>query len=165
MTVKSGGAAVFNLVVNPVGGATFASPINFTATGLPTGAIATFSPSTIAAGSGATNVTLSIQMSNATAMTRPAPSHWTIALCLLFLPLAGLGRWRRIAESFSVHRKISILGLVMVGATLGMSGCGSTTFGQLQRVGTPASSNAYTVTITATSGKQQQSTTVSLSVQ
>ncbi len=61
ITVYPGGTANFNLILTPVGGSTFPAAITFTATGLPSGATATFSPSTVNAGSGLTNVTFAVQ--------------------------------------------------------------------------------------------------------
>jgi hypothetical protein len=59
--VLPGGAAAFNLMLTPGSGTTYPDALALSATGLPAGATATFSPATIPAGNGPTPVTITIQ--------------------------------------------------------------------------------------------------------
>lgn len=165
LTVQSGGTGTFSFVVSPVGGATFPAAISFKATGLPAGAIATFAPATIAAGAGVSNVTLSIQISNSTAALHRSAPDWGLALCLLFLPLAGLGSWRKLVRQLNEHQKLLLWSVVIAGSVLALSGCGATKLAQIQSLSSSTSSAPYVVTITATSGQLQQTTTLNLAVQ
>ncbi|MGC9158604.1 MAG: hypothetical protein ACP5FH_06395, partial [Terracidiphilus sp.] len=169
-TVQPGSLAVFTFTVSPTGGATaFAAAVNLTVTGLPPGATAKLAPDTIAAGAGATMVTLTIQTAQggaAVAQLSPGAggAHGSLlsrlapfSLALLLLPFAG--RLRKTGKRFG--RMISLLLLLIAGAAAvaGVSGCGSSVgfFGQ-----TPKS---YTVTVTATSGTLSHSANVTLTVE
>jgi hypothetical protein len=165
-TVQPGSAAVFNFTVTPTGGAaTFTSEVTLVATGLPSGATATFSPSSIAAGSAATAVTMTIQLPQTSAEIQPAGVRGDklasrlvpFSLALFLLPFVG--RLRKAGKRFS--RILSVLLLLAAGTAVmaGMSGCGSTIgfFGQQQK--------SYTVTVTATSGTLSHFTNVTLTVE
>jgi hypothetical protein len=162
-TVVPGGSAVFTFTVTPSGGTTFPTAVTFTASGLPAGATAIFSPSSIPAGSGATTVTMTISIPLTASAARPdAGGSLTgklapFALALLFLPFAV--KLRRAGRRMS--RMLSILLLVAAGAAVlaGMSGCGSNAgfFGQLQK--------SYTVGVTVTSGTITHTSNVTLTVE
>jgi hypothetical protein len=159
-TVEPGKSALYTFSVNPAPGTTLPA-ITFTASGLPAGSTATFSPQTIAAGSGATNVTLSIQVPGVSAMLeRERKLHAglsALAFCILLLPFGA--RFRR-----SGRRMLQLSGVVllMVGAALlvGLAGCTAPP-GQF------SSQNAqtYTVTVTTTSASQSQTANVTLIVE
>jgi hypothetical protein len=162
-TVQPGNSAVYTLSVSPAPGTTLPA-ITLTASGLPAGFTATFSPQTIAAGSGATNVTLSIQVPAQTAIAmleRDRKLHAglsLVAFCILLLPFGG--RLRR-----SGRRMLQLSGMMvflMVGAALlvGLAGCTAPP-GQF------SSQNAqtYTVTVTTTSASQSQTANVTLVVE
>lgn len=95
--------------------------MSFAATGLPTGAAVTFSPSSTAANGGAQTVTLTVQAS-AQAKLDSTISHrgGLIAFALLFLPLAGTRRTRRVAQTLG-HRTSLALLLLSLGAVAGLS--------------------------------------------
>ncbi len=106
----AGGTANFNLVVTPIITSTFPGPITLTFSGLPASVTGTITPTTIAAGSGATPVTLSATAANllqTTAHLRrpPAPRsplrYAPITLALLALPLAWFRRRKRFASLFA----------------------------------------------------------------
>ena len=69
----AGGTANFNLVVTPIITSTFPGPITLTFSGLPTSVTGTITPTTIAAGSGATPVTLSATAANLLQIDRAPP--------------------------------------------------------------------------------------------
>lgn len=160
-TVQPGGSATFAFTFAPDNGSNFTTAVTFAASGLPSGATAVFSPTSIAAGSGATTVTLTIQLPQTTAMSKIPDGSLAsrlapISLALLLLPLAG--KLRKTGKRLG--RMLSVLLLLAGMAGMGLlSGCGSTSgfFGQAQK--------NYTVTVTATSGTVSHSTNVNLTVE
>jgi pseudomonalisin len=165
-TVLPGESVRDNFIVSPANEAgTFTNAIALSVSGLPIGATTLFSPASVAAGSGATTVILTIQLPQASAGAqlpggfgsglagRLAP----LSLALLLLPLVG--RLRRMGKL--TGRLISSLLLVITGMTAmaGLTGCGSFT-GFLAH-----SSQTYTVTVTGTSGTLSHSATVTLTVE
>jgi len=148
-SVAPGQAAVYSLILSPVGATVFPAAVNLSASGLPTGATATFSPSSLAAGTAATTVTLTIhlpQVSAAAPAARPNPFRgpWlpaapaTLALCLL--PFA------RKLRCAGRTLRLGILLIAAAGGLATLSGCGSSSgfFAQPPQT--------YTITITGTSG-------------
>ncbi len=160
-TVAPGAAATFSLIFTPGGAATFPDALGFSATGLPPGAIASFSPATISAGSPATPVTLTLQTSNTQVAANGKPSSGgslpAIGLGCLLLPLAGFRRLRKLPRLFTM----ALLTALSIGAVLSVSGCGS----QSAFLSPPAQS--YTVQVIAADMKTgaSVSTTVTLTVQ
>jgi hypothetical protein len=162
-SVQPGGTATYSLPMTPSGGATFPAAVSFSASGVPTGFTATFSPSSLTAGSAATNVALMIQVPT-TAMldnsSRPDRGLPLIALSLLILPF--LGRIRRSRPWLSL---LALLVMVMAGAggLATLTGCGGGGSGS-----SGESSNqpqTYNIIVTATSGTLSHSTTVTLVVE
>jgi hypothetical protein len=165
-TVEPGLAATFTFTVSPVAPATtFPAAITFAATGLPTGATATFSPPSIASGAGSTTVTLTITTPITTLARNQPPrspaqaAQWPLmALALMLLPLAG--KFRRAGRRLS--RMLSVLLLVAAGLTaaVAISGCGGVSTGYFGQA--PATSS---ITVTGTSGSLNHSASVSLTVE
>jgi hypothetical protein len=157
-TASPGGQAVYTLAIAPAGGSTFGEAITFAVTGLPPGATAVFSPTTIAAGAGATDVTLTVSLPSQSAL-QPERSPFgggrlPIALGLILLPFAG--RIKRASRRLNRVTRLCVLGLASLALVAGLTACG----------GKPAQSpESYTLTITATSGSLSHSTTVGLTVQ
>jgi hypothetical protein len=142
-TVAQGAPATFTLMLTPGGGTTYPNALSLSATGLPPGATATFSPAIIAAGSKATPVTLTIQTSNQTTRSEnpssnrsPSPIFWG----LLLLPLAGVKPIRRRLQ----RMPRLLIALVALGAVAGLIGCGGHDTPTLPTV------KSYTVAVTAT---------------
>lgn len=160
-TVVPGGSATYQFTVSPIGASTFPAAITLSATGLPAGATYAISPSTIASGAGATNMTLTVTVPQTVAtMERPAGS-WgnrsaSFALALLLLPLVG--RVRRIRKRLGALMLLVCLLLGGLGAT-SLMGCG----GNNGFLGQPQKS--YTITVVGTSGALTHSTTVALTVE
>ena len=157
-TASPGGQAVYTLAIAPPGGLTFGEAITFAVTGLPPGATAVFSPSTIAAGAGATDVTLTVSLPNQSALRlernpfggRQIP----IALGLILVPFAG--RVRRASRRLNRIVCLWMLALACMALATGLTGCGGKS---------AQSPESYTLTITATSGSLSHSTTVELTVE
>ena len=156
-SVSAGGTAVYSLVVSPTTGTSLPA-ITFAASGLPTGATATFSPAKIAAGAGTTDITLSIQTPSKLARlekNKELPGGLpVVALCLLLLPFGR--RSRRFGERL---RRVSSLVLLLVGAAslTGLTGCGV----DVAR----STVQSYTVTVTSASASVTQTAQVTLAVQ
>jgi hypothetical protein len=124
-----------------------------TASGLPSGLTAVFTPATVAANSAATDLTLQVGPPGKAAVQTPhrpfRGGALPIALGLILLPFAGKMRKR-------AFRWYGLAALALAGAALavGLAGCGVNL--------TPQTS---TVTITAASGSLTHSITVSLTVE
>ena len=159
-TVQPGKTAIYTLTVSPAPGTTLPA-ITFTAAGLPSGYIATFSPPNIAAGSGATNVTLTIQVPmQAAVLERERKLHAELSLvafCILLLPFGG-----RLRRSGKRMLQLSGMLLLLVGAAsfIGLAGCTAPP-GQFAS----QSAKTYTVTVITTSGSQSQTANVTLIVE
>lgn len=153
-----GGTATFSFSLAPTSGA-YTGAVTFAATGLPTGATATFSPSTIAANGGAQTVTLTIQTSAVASLIQPL-SHpgGYIAFAFLFLPLFGARRMRRVAQKLGRGTSVALLLLLSFGAVAGLSGCDGGSKAAVQ-------SQSYTITVIATSGSVQHSSNFTLLLQ
>jgi sugar lactone lactonase YvrE len=161
VTALPGGTAVYTFTLSPVGSSTFPATVTLSASGLPAGATATFSPATLAAGSGSTNVTLTIQLPATSSRRQPANRLGRglapIALGMLLLPFTR--RMRRARKKLRRGVSLALLLLARLGASAGLTGCGYSSgfFGQPQQT--------YTVTVTGTSGALVHSTTVTLTVE
>jgi sugar lactone lactonase YvrE len=167
-SVNPGQTATFNFSLQPQGGGVLNTPISLTASGLPLGATAVFTPATIASGSGATTLSLSIKTASLKATnTLPASPLRTpllpITAAVFLLPVL---RNKRLRARFSRMPRtlLSILFVLIAGAaTLGLTGCGSGGF-------FAQDPQTYTVTITATATAPanttlQHTTTVTLVIQ
>jgi large repetitive protein len=151
-TAAPGAVATYSFGVSPLYG-TYAGPVSFAVTGLPAGAMASFTPSSVAAGGGAQTVTMSVQTAAAVAHNR-SPFGRGIVLALLLLPFVSK---RSVREK--LKGRLLLMVLLMAGMTAAMSGCGSSGGFTLQ------SPQTYTLTVTATGGSVQHSLTTTLIVQ
>jgi large repetitive protein len=161
LTVVPGESISYQVQVAPDYGS-YAGTVNFAIAGLPPGATVSFSPSTIAANGGPQTVTVTIQTAAATAMlhreSRPSGDRKLAPFALVCLLLFGVGSMRKRRRAL---RGLFYL-LVLIGAgtaTSMMSGCDSPNGFFTQ------SPQNYTVTITATAGSLEHTTTVTLNVQ
>jgi hypothetical protein len=147
--------ATYNFALAPLSGS-YPGPVSFSVTGLPTGATASFTPSSVAVGGGATPVVMAVQTASAIARNHNSdnPFGRGIVLALLLLPFVAKRCVREKMKS-----RMLLLVLLMAGVTATLTGCGSTNGFLLQSPGT------YTLTVTASSGTLQHSQTVTLIVQ
>ncbi len=152
-TVVPGGAAAYTFAIAPPYGS-YGGPVTFRITGLPAGATASFSPAVIAANAGPQSITLTVQTAQPLARNdQQSPFRKELPLtALLLLPLMSSCKLRRRWNSRLLMLTLLVAGLG--GSTL-LSGCGAVRE-------QPAS---YTLTVTATSGQEQHSQTVTLIVQ
>ncbi len=164
-TVSPGGKATYSLVVNPPANATFPDAINFTVTGLPAGATATFSPSSIPAGAGTTNVTLTVALpSSAAMMPMKKPfQKWPVPLeaGLILLPVLAFRRMRQ------WNRPVGYVVLLATATLLGVAlfGCGGGSSGSQPASGSQTQPQNYTLTVTASSASATQTATLTLIVE
>jgi hypothetical protein len=158
-TVSLGGVASYPLVITPVGGATLPGTVSLNVAGLPAGLAGVFTPATVAANSGTTNVTLKVGPPGKAAVQpahRPFPgSSLPVALGLFVLPaffgLPFAGRLRKSACHWYALAAIGLAGAVLA---TGLAGCGFN-----------ATPQASTLTITAASGPLSHTVAVKLTVQ
>jgi CSLREA domain-containing protein len=159
-TVVPGSKIMYQVTVTPMYGS-YAGTVNFAVSGLPPGATVTFSPSSIAVNGGPQTITVTIQTAPASAAVQAPPPRssgrqaapFALALLLLF----GVGGLRKRGRHLLRH--LICVALLLAGgaaATL-VSGCGGGFFAR--------SPENYTITITATCGTLQHSTSVTLEVQ
>ena len=129
--------------------------IAFTVTGISLDSTASFSPVTLTAGSGATTITLSVQLPGKAALESPARpfklSSLPIALCLILLPFAG--RLRKAAKQW---RNLAVLALLGIALAVGLNGCGG---------GGSLKSQSYSLAVTATSGGLSHTLPLKMTVQ
>ena len=160
-TVQPGGTATYTVAFSLTGGGTLPAPVTFAASGQPTGASVSFSPSSLATGSGGTNITVTVQTPSQSAKLERSRHLGDklplFAFCML-LPLAGtMRRYKRLRHFLSVALiLLGVSGIAM------LSGCGgSATFtGQAQ-----TQTESHNIVLTAASGTLSHSATVSLTVE
>ena len=129
VTVAAGSPAVFGFVMNPVNSA-LSSPIELTASGLPLGAMASFTPTYLPPSSTAASFTLNIQTPKTASLDWRRTRRSPLVFALL-LPIALLARKRR-----------RLLLAVLVFAT----GCGD----RVNTSAVSAASASYNVVVTGT---------------
>jgi len=160
--VVPGASATFNFNLQPIGGP-FSFPVTLTATGLPPGATATFTPNPVNIGSSPASFTMTIQTAKPIGALHRTGffGGGTIALGLLLLPFSA--RFRRNARRMN---RLSLFTCVLLSFALiaGLSGCGTGSgfFGEAQQT--------YTINVIGTATGTgavvlQHSTTVTLTVE
>ncbi|WP_281175964.1 beta strand repeat-containing protein [Edaphobacter aggregans] len=161
LTGNYGKSVKVTLHVAPTAGQ-YPGTVQFAVSGTPAvPATYTFSPATVAADAGATDVTMTIQLQALANLNHgPATSGRlaSIALGLLVLPWVSVRRMRRSGQRLRKSLGLSALLLVALGAALSVTGCGS---------GTPKTANipvSDSIVVNATSGSVQHSVTVNLQV-
>lgn len=155
LTVIPGQSAPYTVQVAPTS-TTYPGIVTFSATGLPPGAIISFSPTTVAANAGPTpsNVTVQTALQNAALSIQ---SLGSATLALLVLPLAASRRIRRNSRRFLF---IVLLLFASLATATGLTGCGyngNGFFGQAPKT--------YTITIIATSANIQHSVNATINLQ
>ncbi len=161
-TVIPGQTANFAFNLQPIGGS-FTFPVTLSATGLPPGATATFTPNPITMGATPASFTMSIQVPQPVGALqhRGLYGGGTIALALLLLPFSG-----RIRRATRRMRPLTIVAALLLSLTAigGLAGCasGNGFFGVPQQT--------YTINVIGTATGTgavvlQRTTTVTLTVE
>ncbi|MEA2539060.1 MAG: hypothetical protein QOH35_426, partial [Acidobacteriaceae bacterium] len=156
--VLPGTTVVYTIQVEPQVATTFLYNVNFAASGLPAGATATFDPAPLAAGGKITNIKMTVTTA-ATALNTPPASPFSrapLALGLL-LPLIGISSVRRRLRKLPPFLGVALLAVLSLTAVAGLSGCSGAGLFAERKV-------PYTITVTATEGTLQRSTTVPLAI-
>jgi hypothetical protein len=158
VTVAPGGTATFDITVPPVGGA-FNNVVSLSASGLPTGATASFNPPTVTPGAAGAPTVLTIQTSAQTA-NLPVRHNDNFPF-VPFTLAAGMcvmaGQRKSIRKSLCIVLAFASL----AGGTLMLTGCDS---GLARKQTVQSQNHTYAITVTGTSGAQHASTTVTLIV-
>lgn len=158
VTGVPGSTAAYLLSVTPPG----SSSVTFYVTGFPSGYSWSFSPNTISAGAGPTDLQLTIYIP-AQSASSPAPakpgssSRLPIAFGLLLLPLFGLRKSARRAGM------LALAASVLAGTAM-LSGCMHHFNSSSNSNGSPTVPGSYNLTVTAIAGSQSQFTNVTLIV-
>jgi hypothetical protein len=162
-TVLPGTTVVYTLTVAPLVASTFLDNVNLSASSLPAGATATFSPATLNAGSMTATVTMTIATS-ATALNAPPSfpfARLPLALGLL-LPLFGARRLRRHWRKIPATLPVLVLAALSLMAAIGLNGCSGAGLFAARKV-------PYAITVTATEGNSSgtlaRNTQVPLAIQ
>jgi hypothetical protein len=133
--------------------------VSFAASGLPSGASVTFSPSTIAFDGGKQTIKVTVQTPASAKLESPGIGRKLAPLTLAFLliPLFGARKLRRQGRRLSrLACLLLLLGCSLAGVV--MTGCGgAASFKQ--------SVQNYTITVTSTSGNMQHTASVTLTVE
>ena len=172
-SVNAGSSAAVTVTVTPTNANGFANPVVLTVSGLPSGATASFSHSSVTPGTTPATTTLTITAPAQAGVFLPFSSwpHFTnlqfVAICLLgslcSVYCFRMSRWRR---TWMPTYALTAAAIIIVTA---LAGCGSgqqmsTSTSNPPSPPTPAP-QTYTVTITGQSGSDTKSTTFSLTVQ
>jgi hypothetical protein len=152
--VHPGGSAQFDFKVTAQNG-NYASPVTFSASGLPTGATAAFQPPSVTPKNSSATTTMTVQVASGSASSAKQGSLWPLgspALALLFFVLP-----RRLRRQWSRRVQIALLVLASLGAAAVVTGCGG-------GFALPHTNVTSTITVTGSSGSDIQTTTVQLTV-
>ena len=144
--------ASFPIVITPVGTGTLPGAITFKVDGLSLGSTATFSPATVAAGSGTTTVVMNVQLPGKAALEPHAGPFsrgaLPLLLSLILFPFSFAKRARR-------WKNLAVLALVALSFAVGINGCGGNN---------SFKPNSYSLTITAGSGPLSHTANLNLTV-
>jgi hypothetical protein len=156
--ILPGQQASYEITITPINNV-YANPITFAASGLPARTSLAFNPSPVTPGASPASSTLVVSTTAGDPYVTNASRRTRMSLYGAFLPIAGL-----VLSGFGFRRYFRKNGwilvfVIMACGGLGIYGCvGSQA--NFQSLSTPVGS--YTVTITATSGTVQHSTSVML---
>ena len=161
-TVASGKATTYNFTLAPVGATTFLSDVTVALDGLPAGSTYTFTPATIKAGSGSTQVVLNVQTGSSLSARNQVPHNDSapdrrLPITVAMLGLVGLGTLRKLRHKMPRALLLLLLTLGSLLPIAALSGCAGGYF-------TP-NSTTNTLTVTGTEGAIQHTATATLIVQ
>jgi hypothetical protein len=146
----------------PVGATTFLNDLTVAVDGLPPGSTYTFTPSTIKAGSGSTQVVLNVQTSSSLSARNSVPQHGPssrnqLPIALGMLGLVGLGAVRKLRHKMPRTLMLLVLTLGSLLPIAALSGCAGGYF--------TLNPTTFSLTVTGTEGPVQHAATATLIVQ
>jgi hypothetical protein len=150
LTVSSGSQGVATLTITPKYG--FNSSLNFACSGLPVGATCSFSPATVTPSGGATTTELTISTSTQSSALRTDSHSFSAMAALVFVCFFSWKKRRGLLWA------ATCAGLILIAGCSGNSGGASSP--PTTSINVPS-----TVTITATGAAQQQTASLSLTVE
>jgi hypothetical protein len=157
-----GGTTTYTFTLAPVSATTFLNDVTVVVDGLPPGSTYTFTPSTIKAGSGSTQIVLNVQTSSSlSAQNRlpqndPAPRN-ELPIVASMLGLVGLGAARKLRHKMPRTLMLLLLTLGSLLPIAALSGCAGGYF--------TLNPTTYSLTVTGTEGAVQHAATATLIVQ
>ncbi len=157
-----GATTTYTFTLAPVGATTFLNDVTVAVDGLPQGSNYTFTPATIKAGSGSTQVVLNVQTSssltarNQVPQNGPAPRN-ELPIAVAMLGLAGLGAARKLRHKIPRTLMLIVLTLGSLLPIAALSGCAGGYF--------TLNPTTYPLTVTGTEGPIQHAATATLIVQ
>jgi hypothetical protein len=157
-----GATTTYNFTLAPVGATTFLNDLTVAIDGLPPGSTYTFTPSTIKAGSGSTQVVLNVQTSNSLSARNSVPqngpsSHNKLPIAAGMLSLVGLGAVRKLRHKIPRTLMLLMLALGSLLPIAALSGCAGGYF--------TLNPTTFSLTVTGTEGPVQHAATATLIVQ
>ena len=166
VTLNSSGSASSQIGVTPENG--FNSAVTLSCSGLPAGASCSFSPKTVTPSGAMASVTLTINLPTATASA--APVHKTKPLFGFAMPFFALaagslavgGKTRKKTAFWVVLVLVLALGAISIGCGGGSGQSGAATSTQASAAASGGSASSYSVTVNATSGAIQHSTSLTV---
>jgi hypothetical protein len=160
-TITAGQTASYNLDIRPLGnGSTFPANVALSCSGLPALSTCSFTPSSVGAGNGDTNVVLNIKTTAAIPAAAQAIGgslKYALAVSLVSLGFMGIRRAPRRRMFGALFLLLMVAGLE-IGCGGGSGGGG----GGAGQPGTPAGN--YAITVTASSGSLSHNAQLSLTV-
>jgi hypothetical protein len=160
--VFPGAATSYTFTLAPVSATTFLNDLTVQVDGLPPGSTYTFTPSTIKAGSGSTQVVLNVQTSSSLSARNHLPQNGPsprneVPVALGMLGLIGLGAVRKLRHKMPRAMMLLLLALGSILPIAALSGCAGGYF--------TLNPTTYTITVTGTEGAVQHAATATLVVQ
>jgi hypothetical protein len=157
-----GASTTYKFSLAPITATTFLNDVNVTVTGLPPGSTYTFTPSSVAAGSGVTAIVLNVQTSSTLSAQNRQPasspaSRNELPIALGMLGLFGVGAIRKLRNKIPRSLLLLLLTLSSLLPIAALSGCAGGYFTLNPRT--------YTVTVTGAEGPIQHAATATLIVQ
>jgi len=157
-----GATTSYTFTLAPVSATTFLNDVTVAIDGLPQGSTYTFTPSTIKAGSGSTQVVLNVQTSSSLSAQNRLPQNGPsprneLPIALGMLGLVGLGTVRKLRHKMPRALLLLLLTLGSLLPIAALSGCAGGYFA--------LNPTTYPLTVTGTEGPIQHAATASLIVQ
>jgi hypothetical protein len=156
-TILPGTTVMYTLQAEPQVVTTFLYNVSLTASGLPAGATATFSPASLPAGGSTTNIMMTVVTAGTARNTPPSPfERFPVALGLL-LPLFAAPAVRKRVRQIPPLLEVALFAALSMAAVAGLGGCSDAGLFAVRKI-------SYSITVTATEGTVQRSTVVPLAV-